>query len=425
MALEGVARSDEAVALTRSVSLCVFNRANKGKRGRPSSAHDRAVAALICDLLWNAEEDRAQWGYRSHRAIEFTGRAVGRRVYIAAFEGLLREGMLEFVPGHQQHMQFGGAKVPSWRKAPRLRATAQGLERAVAAGITPTNWREHFDIVPARAVRSRKPPLECRTPSRRVGGVKHRGGALPIDLSDPEVLELHDQVTRINTFLAQHDIVGEDHSGFQRIFNAPVGDKCVWNKGGRLSSVERKNYQVAKKPSRAKMTIDGHPVVELDLTASHLTILHALRDYPFDPSDDPYFVEGIPRDVVKRWVTMTLGHRKLHRSWPKSVRADLDQAVGGSLQAAYPIGKTSQAILNGLPLLGDWGESPIDWGDLQYVESKVMVKTVETLAFTHGVPCLPVHDSIIVAAHHQELASQVLKEAFRSVVGVNPHLKVA
>jgi hypothetical protein len=122
---------------------------------------------------------------------------------------------------------------------------------------------------------------------------------------------------------------------------------------------------------------------------------------------------------------MTLGHDKLHRSWPKGAREDLEPTVGGSLQGTYPIKKTREAILARLPLLADWAESPFDWGDLQYVESKVMMETVETLAFTHGVPCLPVHDSIIVPAHHQELASQVLKEAFRSVVGVTPHLKVA
>jgi hypothetical protein len=173
------------------------------------------------------------------------------------------------------------------------------------------------------------------------------------------------------------------------------------------------------------MTIDGKAVVELDLTASHLTILHALHGLPFDPSRDPYFIKGIPRAVVKKWVTMTLGHRRLHRSWPKGAKDDLDRVMGGSVAKAFPIGKTREAILARLPLLVDWAESPFDWGDLQYVESKVMMETVETLAFTHGVPCLPVHDSIIVPVDHQELAAQVLSDRFRSIVGVLPHLKVA
>lgn len=155
MALEGVARSDAAIALARSVSLSLFTQANVGKRGRPSSAHERAVAALLCDLLQNAEDDPSRWGFRSHRAIEFTGQAVGYRVYTDVCDGMLSEGMLELVPGHQQHVEFGGSKAPSWRKAPRLRATTSGFDLAAAAGITPTNWRDHFDIVRARVVVTR------------------------------------------------------------------------------------------------------------------------------------------------------------------------------------------------------------------------------------------------------------------------------
>ncbi len=425
MLLEGVACSDAAVAMARDVSLRLFAKAAVGKRGLPTSANQRAVAAMLCDLLQNAEEDPLRWGCRSHRAVQFSGKAVGYRPYIAVFKGLLGEGMLDYVRGHQQHSTFGAAKHVAWMMCPRLRVTDAGLNLAASYDITPANWRDHFDIVRSKTTVSRKPPLECRTQSNRVGGVKHKGGSLPLDFTDPEVVKLRDQVIRINAFMANHDIVGVDHFGFQRIFHAMGGEKCRWNKGGRLYSVQRDNYQRAKKALRAEMTIDGEPVVELDLTASHLTILHALREQAFNPADDPYAIEGLPRSVVKQWVTMTLGHVRFHRGWPKKARDDLEPTMGQSLQLAFPITKTREAILGRLPLLADWAESPIDWGDLQYVESKVMMETVETLAFTHSVPCLPVHDSIIVAAHHQELAAQVLKDVFRSVVGVTPHLKVA
>lgn len=99
--------------------------------------------------------------------------------------------------------------------------------------------------------------------------------------------------------------------------------------------------------------------------------------------------------------------------------------VGGSLVQAFPIGKTRATILERIPLLADWAKSPYRWGDLQYLESEVIMRTVETLAFTHGVPCLPVHDSVIVPAANQALASKVLSDAFRLIVGVVPHMKVA
>ena len=42
-------------------------------------------------------------------------------------------------------------------------------------------------------------------------------------------------------------------------------------------------------------------------------ILYAQRCQSLDLSTDPYEIEGIPRDVVKQWVVMTLG------SFPKAV----------------------------------------------------------------------------------------------------------
>ena len=344
MALDGVAHSDAAIALSRSVSSALFAQANGCKRGKPSSAHERAVAALLCDLLRNAEDDPIRWGFRSHRAIEFTAQPVGYRVYTAVLRGLVDQQALEFVPGHQQYGHFGGSRFQTWRMSPRVRATASGLRLLATHDLTPANWRDHFNIVPTQATLSRKPPLECRSPSSRMGATRSKGSSLPIDHTDPEVVMLQNQVTRINAFLANYDIAGENHSAFQRIFHADHGGGCRWDKGGRLYSVDHENYQRAKKVSRAKMTIDGQAVVELDLTASHLTILHALRERDFDPSNDPYVVEGIPRSVVKKWVTMTLGHNKLHEAWPKGARNDLDHSVEGTLAGAYPIRKTRKAI---------------------------------------------------------------------------------
>ena len=54
----------------------------------------------------------------------------------------------------------------------------------------------------------------------------------------------------------------------------------------------------------------------------------------------------------------------------------------------------------------------------------MILRTVESLA-DQGVPCLPVHDSIIVPAGDQELAAKALIEAFRMTVGVTPHLKIS
>jgi hypothetical protein len=66
-----------------------------------------------------------------------------------------------------------------------------------------------------------------------------------------------------------------------------------------------------------------------------------------------------------------------------------------------------------------WG-----WGDFQFLESQAIVGAVHKLATVHGIPTLPVHDSLLVAKRHQAQAEQVLSDMFFKHVGVRPVLTV-
>jgi hypothetical protein len=69
-----------------------------------------------------------------------------------------------------------------------------------------------------------------------------------------------------------------------------------------------------------RIAIGGEPVAELDIAASHLTLLHGLLGLPA-PQGDPYEVEGLPRDVVKGWVTATIGKGSpVLRRWAKQTK---------------------------------------------------------------------------------------------------------
>jgi hypothetical protein len=64
-----------------------------------------------------------------------------------------------------------------------------------------------------------------------------------------------------------------------------------------------------------------------------------------------------------------------------------------------------------------------DYGDLMFVESQVIIGTMLKLKRDHGVPSMPVHDSLIVPFTQQKLAERVLKEQFRAKTGVVPRLE--
>jgi hypothetical protein len=127
---------------------------------------------------------------------------------------------------------------------------------------------------------------------------------------------------------------------------------------------------------------------------------------------------------------MTLGHDRFQQRWSKTnkeryLEAHLKTGIGsGDLQADYPIAEVRKEVLKLLPVLSDWPDCPVRWGDLQYLESCAIVDTVYTLATVHDVPALPVHDSIIVPASKERIARAVLEECFEAHIGVKPALSV-
>jgi hypothetical protein len=180
-----------------------------------------------------------------------------------------------------------------------------------------------------------------------------------------------------------------------------------------------------KKAERLNLNIDGLAVAEIDVKASFISILSAMRGMPLGGSADPYEVEGLPRSLVKAVVTMTLGHDRFHAKWPSKVKKELEEKLGiRNLGRAYPLKKVLPLIVAKLPALAEWGGSGVSCFDLQFVESEAMLLAVERLAYDHIVASLPVHDSLIVPLSRLELATGIVADAFEEVTGHRPQLTV-
>jgi hypothetical protein len=422
MALEGIAQSEAAKGLTASVAVDLYLAIGGGKRGKPGKPLTRAVAALICDILQNAESDVLRWGFRSHRAGSFTDLRVGHASYSTVHGAMLDSGLLEVHRGYQRNINWGSTRSYYRGVETRTRGTGSFFQQLAEGGITPSNWKEHFIIIPPAYQGIIDQPLQCFQGSRRVDGAKIRGPLMPIDPEDALAKELEAQVNRLNQFMANHVVGGLSHRGFTRIFSQGDSVGFRWNKGGRLYSLGARSYMLESEENRAGMTLDGEPVVEIDIVACHLTILHALRAFALPNGNDVYSVEGLPREVVKAWVTMTLGHDRFHTNWPPEVTRRLEGNRGIRLKDDFPLKHIKQRIIDAIPLLRDWPESEFRWGDLHYRESCIVIGAMETLAFDHGIPSLPVHDSLIVPAPKRVVAQDALETSFRKVVGVVPRL---
>lgn len=416
-----------------AVSLCeeLLDGLLRDKQKRNPRAKQRvAFGALIADLLHRDPADNGGWLYRSLRPEGFTGEAIGYRVFrpiVEAMDGT----MLEVVTGRQFWTKTeltGGKWQIANQQATRFRATDHLRQLFEDQGINHANWSEHFErdsgaVEKAQGKRPVSVILRGGKPPRSTGVTK--GHPLPIDLKDPVVSAMVSRMDKLNDYLSSQRIEPYGPTvQLKRIFSEGDKPDHDWRQGGRLYTPGRESYQNAKKEARKAISINGDPTVELDIQSSHLTLLVGLGHLPVECLDsDPYAVEGIPRSVVKQWVTMTMSHGKRHLRWPKDASDELLSKHGIDVKKDYPIGRTGDTILEKLALIQSDGRSvPAGWGELQFLESEIMLACMETLAFDHDVPSLTVHDSLIVPVEAESLARATLQEKFKEMLGVMPEV---
>ncbi|WP_205689503.1 hypothetical protein [Aurantiacibacter odishensis] len=382
-----------------------------------------AFNALIADLLERDPQDNGGWLYRSLSANRFSGEAIGYRPFMAVLRPMMGL-MIDFVGGTRQYTQndlTGGSRERTWDRAARFRATDWLRDWFAAEGVSRDNWSEHFrrELV---AASPRQASVELRYANRAGQRSWKTVRNMPFDRKDPKAVAIIERMDRLNAFLAAQTVEPFGPIFLRRIFSNGDQPGFDWDLGGRLYALGHDNFQTAKRKDRASILINGKATKEIDLRASHLTLLVGLGHVPITALEgDPYQVEGLPREVVKQWVTMTMSHDKRHKRWPPLAKREMMEKHGWDLTKDFPLIPTGDAILAKLPILGPKAEAlTVSWGQLQFIESEIVLATMEELAFSHGIASLPVHDSLIVPEGDVELASSLLKDAFKASVGVKP-----
>jgi hypothetical protein len=401
--------------LTRWESAASFRKnERKGRLAKLQSA----IGAFVADLLGACNDREANgWTWRSLNKTGFTGHTVSFRDFNAVVTAWLACGLLERVAGFKETIEFDpGDPIRVRGEASRFRATLKLLAVCAEHGITPLNASEHF------AYRLPEHPLRLNASSRTVAHWKEPGRPMRFARNE-QTARLEEPIKELNAFLAQHVISGAMHRWFHRTFNMGDEEGFAWNKGGRLYSDGKGSYQSVPRPERLKMTIDGESVCEIDIRASYLTILHALHHVPFDVSTevDPYQIAGIPRNVVKAWVTVRFGTKGTRTRWPSDAIERYAEDNAGADLRKFKIKDVEREFCARFPLMGRWRELKETWADLMWLESEAVVSTV-TLLMRSGVPSLPVHDSLIVPVSAEAMASDILSNNYNHVCGVTPAL---
>jgi len=336
-------------------------------------------------------------------------------------------GLVEHKPGYPGMYSGFTSPGPMQGKLTRYRATPDLLAACAAYGVTPATVHEHFrfePVMPSELVQLTSP--WHRTPDTGI------------------VQKLRAQVAELNTFFALHTLTHPTikHLGWVRKFHDATNlQEYRWNKGGRLYSYPQDTtcYQHLSEEKRLEMRIDGEYVVEIDISSSFLSIFYALCDQPLDANSDAY--QGIlgptelDRQVAKFWVNASFGNGKLLTQWSKKSKEDFRERLAKKGTAPesfdpkrYSMKVISEKVLQRHPVLGRLGGEirgrVRDWADLMFVESEIVIGTMQEL-MRRGIPSMPVHDSLIVPQSKESVAVDVLKHRFRARTGVVPKLDVS
>ena len=416
MAFSTKATSDKAKQLVVEV-LYLLQQSEQRTRKRKATyqaSFELGVELVVSDLLSTLANERSSWVYRSMFRNTFSGEPIGADTFNNITAQMQNNGLLETYDGGNVTNPFYDPSTGSPKfnpgKARRFRPSEALVSLAASCDINSDNFYDHFTVsLP-------KKPIRLRAAKGNFRSRMDRGMVMRFEETE-KTRTLTEQVQSLNEYLIDHSLEGGNFNGYIRGFNEGNHPAFNWDRGGRLYAVGLNSYQLLKKAERLKMRIDGEPVAEIDINASFLRIFHSLIDQPLPDRDDPYTVDGLPRDVVKAWVTATFGHDKLHQSWPpglnKRLRDDgIDTSKGMSMT------KVQEKVVEAIPSFKLWNPQEHGWPRLMFLESEQMIASIEQLRDNHDIPAFSIHDSVVVPKESVEIATAVLCERFEGCFGL-------
>ena len=412
--------SPEAKALVNDI-INIIEQAEQRQRARKAkdmAAFRSAVGLIVGDLLIAVEVKENGWSYHGLSPAAFEDRPVGYKTFKPIVKTMETAGLIVVSKGRNAKAPQFNEGVTSYYPgfASRFRPTQVLVSMARASGIGQGQAREHFIHQLPRKV------IEVRAKSTKAFGRKATGKRMKFEHTEKS-RAMEAEVKALNSFLADFELGVGGFSGYRRLFARGDVDGFDFQWGGRLYGVGDYSYQTMKKSERHKMTIGGEGVVEIDINASYLTILHGISDHPLPNRNDLYSVGGYNRVIVKAWITATIGHHGFHTTWPDKAIEEI-KAAGIERPKKMTITSVQPIILHHFPMLADWPSQKITWADLMFIESEIIIGTMTELMHSHGIPCFSVHDSIIVRESDQQIAMETLKEQFFRRANIEPRLKV-
>lgn len=401
--------SDEARQLVAALSgeaADYLLRTGKRTRRMKQDARERfevTLGALLGDLVFAANNtEAAGYCWRQSKRELFRDTLAESRHYEAIKVAWKELGYIEVTSGFRDKDDWDGVfyypnTVPyNW--ASRLRASERLLSILRSVGVTPETANLHF-----RRDQERSEPLILKAAKRGT-----REGKKILLPDTDRCKELSREVAEINIYLERQTFSFGPAPYLYRSYNNGDHHDFDWNYGGRFYT-HGITYLNGSKEDRHRIQINGSEVIEMDIAACQLTILHGLVGIDLDTSKDPYKIDGIGRERVKSVVNICIG---------KGDIPNLDVLRRSSSSSK----QQDAAIIEHFPALQKLRAFDLDSLRLQAIDSNIMAATLLKLAREHDIPALPVHDCIIVRIEDAQVAKEVFADEFHQQVGLRPRI---
>ena len=231
----------------------------------------------------------------------------------------------------------------------------------------------------------------------------------------------------------------------KRIFNESL------DYGGRFYG----SFQQLPKEQRSRILIDGLSTIEPDYSGYHINLLYTRQGAQLQ--GEPYDIAGYDMAVIKAVMLPLLNSENLaqlasnvtrsakpelkqwHEKWQRkqahytkrralgirATRPDKPDYLNGFIEGIpeHTNGKqVIEAIKNKHPLIAHYFGTKNIGVRLQKQDSEIMAAVLSKLAL-HGIPALPIHDSIRVKSIDGLHAAEIMKSEYQRITGFTINVK--
>ncbi|WP_245581790.1 hypothetical protein [Rhizobium ruizarguesonis] len=253
--------------------------------------------------------------------------------------------------------------------------------------------------------------LEGRETIELWAGSRRSGHKTPVDYVDcREADKMRAEMAQINGALNKANILldGRQTAPVQLVRKFRVDqpeDAGRFDRHGRLYGGF---WEDLPKEQRHLLTIGGEPVVDLDFASMFIQLAYCRQGLQ-PPSGDLYAIPGLEehRKAVKSLMVSLFFRNAEARRLPAGSKETLPS--GWSMERF----KAAAAALH--PAIAHLFDTNVGF-ELMALESEILVGILLELA-SKGVAALPMHDGIMVAASHKELAVETMQNVSARKVG--------